>query len=75
MRTSQDIRKKETEISPEEKKQLETIIEEIKFILKSPKVNENTLNQLKNVITSATNLKENYTLRIIRKLKQNHMLD
>ena len=62
MRTSQDIRKKETEISPEEKKQLETIIEEIKFILKSPKVNEDTLNQLKNVITSATNLKENYTL-------------
>ena len=75
MRTSHDIRKKETEISPEEKKQLETIIEEIKFILASPKVNEGTLNQLKNVITSATNLKENYTLRIIRKLKQNHMLD
>ena len=75
MRTSHDIKKKATAISEQDKKTLETIIEDIKFLLKTPRINEDTLLKINNILSSLNSLKENYTSSIIRALKQNHMLD
>ena len=75
MRTSHDIKKKATAISEQDKKTLETIMEDIKFLLKTPRINEETLIKINNMISSLNSLKENYTWLIIRALKQNHMLD
>mgnify|MGYP003149660169 CR=1 FL=1 len=75
MRTSHDIRKKATAISEQDQKTLRTIIEDINFLIKTPKINEETLVKISNMITSLNSIKENYTWLIIRALKQNHMLD
>tara|TARA_Y100001951_G_C11140407_1_gene183330 strand:+ start:219 stop:446 length:228 start_codon:yes stop_codon:yes gene_type:complete len=75
MRTSHDIKKKATAISEQDQKILRTIIEEIKFLLETPKINEDTLLKINNILSSLNSLKENYTSSIIRALKQNHMLD
>ena len=75
MKTSKDIQKKESVISEEDKKTLETSIEDIKFIIEKSKVDEELLRKLTNIIATITILKENYVWRIFRALKQNHMLD
>tara|TARA_R100001530_G_scaffold117385_1_gene84527 strand:+ start:911 stop:1138 length:228 start_codon:yes stop_codon:yes gene_type:complete len=75
MRTSHDIRKKVTAISEQDQKTLRTLIEDIKFLLTTPKINEDTLVKINNMIISLNSIKENYTWLIIRALKQNHMLD
>ena len=75
MRTSHDIRKKATAISEQDQKTLRTLIEDINFLIKTPKINEETLVKISNMITSLNSIKENYTWLIIRALKQNHMLD
>ena len=75
MKTSKDIKKKESAISEEDKKALQTIIEDIKFILTKPKIDEDLLHKLTNINSTLGIIKENYTWRILRILKQNHMLD
>ena len=75
MRTSHDIKKKQTELSEQEIKNLQSVTEEIKFILQQRKVNEDILTRLTNILTTINSLKENYMWRIIRAAKQNHMLD
>jgi hypothetical protein len=75
MRTSQDIRKKATAITEQDQKTLRTLIEEIKFLLATPKINEDTLIRINNMIATMNSLKEKYTWLIIRAIKQNHMLD
>ena len=75
MKTSKDIKKKESAISEEDKKTLETAIEDIKFIIEKSKVDEELLRKLNNVSATLSILKESYTWRILRALKQNHMLD
>ena len=75
MKTSKDIKKKESAISEEDKKTLETTIEDLKFIIEKSKVDEELLRKLNNVSATLSILKESYTWRILRALKQNHMLD
>lgn len=75
MKTAKDIKKKESALSEEDKKILETTIEDLKFIIAKSKVDEELLRKMNNVIASVTILKENYVWRILRALKQNHMLD
>ena len=75
MKTSKDIKKKESAICEEDRKNLETVIEDIKFILEKPKIDEELLRKLTNINSTLSILKENYTWRILRALKQNHMLD
>ena len=75
MRTDKDIKKKATELSVEEQKKFKTIIEEIKFILDSKKVNEDLLQRLSNTIIQLDALKNGYMWRIIRCAKQNHIID
>jgi Mg2+ and Co2+ transporter CorA len=75
MKTSKDIKKKESAISEEDKKTLQTIMEDIKFIVEKTKLDEELLRKLTNISSTLSVLKENYTWRILRALKQNHMLD
>ena len=75
MKTSKDIKKKESVLSEEDKKILLTTIEDIKFVIEKAKLDEELVRKLNNIISSVTNLKENYIWRIFRALKQNHMLD
>jgi len=75
MKTSKDIKKKESALSEEDKKNLQTVIEDIKFILDKAKIDEELLRKLTNINSTLSILKENYTWRIFRALKQNHMLD
>ena len=75
MKTSKDIKKKESAISEEDRKNLETTIQDIKFILEKPKIDEDLLRKLTNISTTLSIMKESYTWRIFRALKQNHMLD
>jgi len=75
MKNSKDIKKKESALSEEDKKNLQTVIEDIKFILDKAKIDEELLRKLTNINSTLSILKENYTWRIFRALKQNHMLD
>jgi hypothetical protein len=75
MRKIEDIKKDECALSPSEKEDLQWAVKEIENILKDEKVSERGLTRLDNVVESLLNLKRNYTKRIIKLLKQNHMLD
>ena len=75
MKTSKDIKKKESALSEEEKKYLQSAIEDLKEIIAKSKVDEELLRKFSNIVSTLTSLKENYTWRIFRALKQNHMLD
>jgi len=75
MKTSKDIKKKESALSEEEKKYLQSAIEDLKEIIAKSKVDEELLRKFSNIVSTLTSLKENYTWRILRALKQNHMLD
>jgi hypothetical protein len=75
MRTKENIKKKASEVSEQDIKLLQALIEEIKMILQTKKINEETLTKLGNMITTLNSLRENYMWRLIRAAKQNHMLD
>ena len=75
MKNSKDIKKKESALSEEEKKYLQSAIEDLKEIIAKSKVDEELLRKFSNIVSTLTSLKENYTWRILRALKQNHMLD
>ena len=75
MKTSKDIKKKESALSEEEKKYLQSAIEDLKEIIAKSKVDEELVRKFSNIVSTLTSLKENYTWRILRALKQNHMLD
>jgi len=75
MRTKEDIKKKASELSEQDVKLFQTLTEEIKMILQTKKINEETLTKLGNMTTTINSLRENYMWRLLRAAKQNHMLD
>jgi hypothetical protein len=75
MKTPYDIKKNACAFSEQEVKNLQAHITEVKTILGTSKINEDTLISLTNMITTLSTLKENYMWRVIRAAKQNHMLD
>ena len=72
---SNTIKKQYSKITENEKKLLETAVEEIKQLLQIGYVNEEALTKVTNILTTFDSLKENYMWRIINNLKQNRMLD
>jgi len=72
---SNSIKKQHSKITENEKKLLETAVEEIKQLLQIGYVNEEALTKVTNIVTTFDSLKENYMWRIINNLKQNRMLD
>jgi molecular chaperone DnaK (HSP70) len=75
MKTRETIKKEASQISDQDRKNFESLIEEIKMILSHKVINEETLTKLTNIMTDVRSIKENYMWRIIRAAKQNHMLD
>jgi molecular chaperone DnaK (HSP70) len=75
MKTRETIKKEASQISEQDRKNFQALIEEINMILSHKVINEDTLTKLTNMMTDIRSIKENYMWRIIRAAKQNHMLD
>ena len=75
MKTRETIKKEASQISEQDRRNFETLVEEIKMITSKKVINEDTLVKLNNIETTLRSIKDNYTWRIIRAAKQNHMLD
>lgn len=75
MKTADSIKKQNSVLSSEDKKNLLNLIEDIQKLIQDNQINEDALRTLDNTITSLSALKNNYMWRIIRAAKQNHMLD
>ena len=56
-------------------KKIKFIIEELTRIQKTKKINEDNLRVLSNCITELSTLKEAFYWRLVKLLKQNHMID
>jgi len=59
----------------DDSKKIKFIIEELNRIEKSKKINEDNLRVLSNCLIELGTLKESYYWRLIKLLKQNHMID
>ena len=75
MKTRETIKKEASQISEQDRKTFEALIEEINMILTRKVINEDTLIKLNNIQTTLRSVKDNYMWRIIRAAKQNNMLD
>ena len=63
------------DLSEEDKKNLQALVEEINMIVDKKTISEDTLTKLTNILTVLGSLKDNYMWRLLRAAKQNHMLD
>jgi|ETNvirnome_2_300_1030623.scaffolds.fasta_scaffold01020_8 hypothetical protein len=75
MKTKEEINKKIGELSHTEISKLEYIIKVCERLMERKLIDEDTLKDLSNMYTEIHIIKESFTLRLIRILKQNHMLD
>jgi len=75
MKNVNDIKKQVGQLTETDKNKLKGIIDALQQLIKAGKVSENGLKLLENIQTSIAVMKNEYTNRIIRLLKQNHMLD
>ena len=75
MKALKDIKTSEGGLNDSEKTDLNWLSEEITNIVTTNKINEEGLLRLENILISLINVKRTYTLRVIKLLKQNHMLD
>jgi len=75
MKNIKEIKKSEGSLNLSEIEDLKWIKEELGNIIESNKINENNLLKLENILTTFINVKRVYSLRLIKLLKQNHMLD
>jgi hypothetical protein len=75
MKNIKKIRQQESQLNPSEIADLGWIIEELTHIKDSATVNEEGLLKLENINTNFINIKRTYAQRVIKLLKQGHMLD
>ena len=75
MKDIKSIKKEAAEMSEHDIKNITALIEECNQLVENKKINEETLRNLNNLITTLQALKENYMWRIINSAKQNHMID
>lgn len=73
-RKEEEIKKKMYYASPEERKQLKNIADDINQFLKQPKINEDSLRTIAGTYQQLGIIKDSFVLRLIRLLKQNHMI-
>jgi len=59
----------------DDNKKIKFIIEELKRVEKSKKINEDNLRVLSNCLIELGTLKESFYWRLVKVLKQNHMID
>jgi hypothetical protein len=75
MKNIKEIKKLEGKLNSSEIADLTWIKEEIGNIIDSKEINEDNLLKLENALTTFINTKRIFTQRVIKLLKQNHMLD
>lgn len=75
MKTRESIKKEASQISEQDIKTFQSLVEEINMILSHKIINEDTLHKITNLLTTLSSLKDNYMWRLLRAAKQNHMLD
>lgn len=75
MESKKNIEKKFAKLTVNEIKELKELVEEINYIIESAKISEDGLRRMLNAHRTLDQFKENYILRLISILKQNHMLN
>ena len=75
MKNIKDIKKQVAKLSETELNTLKSIATNLATIQKKPIVSEDGLRLLENCFSELEIFKNNYTWRVIRLLKQNHMID
>jgi hypothetical protein len=75
MKNIKEIQKSEGQLNNSEIADLAWIAEEITNLVDSNKISEDNLLKLENTLSTFINIKRVLTQRLIKLLKQNHMLD
>ena len=75
MKDIKDIKKQVAKLSETELNTVKSIANNLATIQKKPTVSEEGLRLLENCFSELEIFKNNYTWRVIRLLKQNHMID
>jgi hypothetical protein len=75
MKDIKDIKKQVAKLSETELNTIKSIANNLATIQKKPTVSEDGLRMLENCFSELEIFKNNYTWRVIRLLKQNHMID
>jgi molecular chaperone DnaK (HSP70) len=74
MRAKETIEKRLAALSEDERKEIESIIQDLKAVLQGKEISEDVVKKLNNVSMSVGNMKDNFMWRLLRAAKQNHML-
>ncbi len=75
MKAKETIEKRLAALSEDERKEIESVIQDLKVVLQGKKISEDVVKKLNNVLMSVGNMKDNFMWRLLRAAKQNHMLD
>lgn len=75
MKAKETIEKRLAALSEEERKEIESVIQDLKVVLQGKQISEDVVKKLNNVLMSVSNMKDNFMWRLLRAAKQNHMLD
>jgi uncharacterized protein YejL (UPF0352 family) len=74
MKAKDTIEKRLAALSEDERKEIESVIQDLKAVLQGRKISEDVVKKLNNVLMSVGNMKDNFMWRLLRAAKQNHML-
>ena len=74
MKAKDTIEKRLAALSEDERKEVESVIQDLKAVLQGRKISEDVVKKLNNVLMSVSNMKDNFMWRLLRAAKQNHML-
>ena len=74
MKAKETIEKRLAALSEDERKEIESIIQDLKVVLQGKQISEDVVKKLNNVSMSVGNMKDNFMWRLLRAAKQNHML-
>ena len=75
MKAKETIEKRLAALSEDERKEIESVIQDLKAVLQGKQISEDVVKKLNNVLMSVGNMKDNFMWRLLRAAKQNHMLD
>jgi len=74
MKAKETIEKRLAALSEDERKEIESVIQDLKVVLQGKEISEDVVKKLNNVSMSVGNMKDNFMWRLLRAAKQNHML-
>lgn len=74
MKAKETIEKRLAALSEDERKEIESVILDLKAVLQGKEISEDVVKKLNNVLMSVGNMKDNFMWRLLRAAKQNHML-